>query len=84
MFKGKIDHFHFMVKLQLQRRTRIHFAFSLNSPLSSNADNTTGSTSTGVSSLGRLVVASLSKVIGTGVDNNGSSNDGLGSDKREL
>lgn len=52
--------------------------------LLSQTNDTAGVSTTGVASLGRLVVAALSEVVGAGVDDDGSTDDGLGSDQLEV
>jgi hypothetical protein len=46
-----------------------------------DTNNTTGRSGTSVTSLERLLGVALAKVVGTGVDNNGSTNDAVGSNK---
>ena len=46
--------------------------------------DTTGSSSTGVTGLERIGVTSLTKIILTGVNNNGSANDGLGTEEGDV
>jgi hypothetical protein len=49
-----------------------------------NLHDTTGSSSTGVTSLQRVGVSTLSEIIGTGVNNNSSANDGLGAKEGDV
>jgi len=46
--------------------------------------DTTGGSSTGVTGLERVGVTSLTEIILTGVNNNGSANDGLGTEERDV
>ena len=49
-----------------------------------NSHDTTGSSSTGVTSLQRVGVSTLSEIIGTGVYNDSSANDGLGAKEGDV
>jgi hypothetical protein len=49
-----------------------------------NLHDTTGSSSTGVTSLQRVGVSTLSEIISTGVNNNSSANDGLGAKEGDV
>lgn len=46
--------------------------------------DTTGSSSTGVTSLERVGVTALSEIIGTGVNDDGSANDGLSTEQGDV
>ena len=46
--------------------------------------DTTGGSSTGVTGLERIGVTSLTEIILTGVNNNGSANDGLGAEEGDV
>jgi hypothetical protein len=49
-----------------------------------DSHDTTGSSSTGVTSLQRVGVSTLSKIISTGVNDNSSADDGLGAKEGDV
>jgi uncharacterized protein YunC (DUF1805 family) len=49
-----------------------------------DSHDTTGSSSTGVTSLQRVGVSTLSEIINTGVNDNSSANDGLGAKEGDV
>lgn len=49
-----------------------------------HSHDTAGSSATGVTSLERVGVAALAEIVSTGVDDNGSANDGLGAKERNV
>lgn len=52
--------------------------------MASDLHDTTGSSSTGVTSLQRVGVSTLSEIIDTGVNDNSSADDGLGAKEGDV
>lgn len=54
------------------------------SHLGGDADDTAGSTAAGVAGGERVLVAALAEVVGAGVDNDGTADNRVGADERDL